>query len=133
MRRKETLLGIAGKETIKKENKDYDQEVLNLGLDISKNLMKVYDEARVQANIKEAQTQLRQVQEEDKNINTVIEKNLSMQERIVRDNANPFTEDILQFAKMVPLQLLIIGRPKSGKSTLAKAIAASYNLVLISI
>jgi shikimate kinase len=33
---------------------------------------------------------------------------------------------------MVPLQLLVIGRPKSGKSSLAKAIAAKYNLVLVS-
>ncbi|MFM7855558.1 MAG: AAA family ATPase [Flammeovirgaceae bacterium] len=31
------------------------------------------------------------------------------------------------------MQLLIIGRPKSGKTTLAKAIAKKYNLVLISI
>jgi predicted GTPase len=132
MRRKETLLGITGKESIKKENKDYDEEVLNFGLAISRHLMKVYDDAKVQANIKEIQTQLRQIQEEDKNINTLIEKHLSMHERIIRDNANPFTEDIIQYAKMVPLQLLIIGRPKSGKSTLAKAIAAKYNLVLIS-
>ena len=34
---------------------------------------------------------------------------------------------------MVPLQLLMIGRPKSGKSSLAKAIAAKYNLILISV
>jgi adenylate kinase family enzyme len=34
---------------------------------------------------------------------------------------------------MIPLQLLIIGRPKSGKTTLAKALAKKYNLVLISI
>ena len=33
---------------------------------------------------------------------------------------------------MVPLQLLVIGRPKSGKSSLSKAIAAKYNLVLVS-
>ena len=55
-----------------------------------------------------------------------------MAEHIERDNKEPFFEDILQFAKMVPLQLLMIGRPKSGKSTLAKAIAGKYNLVLIS-
>jgi hypothetical protein len=95
MRRKETLLGITGKESIKKENKDYDEEVLNFGLAISRHLMKVYDDAKVQANIKEIQTQLRQIQEEDKNINTLIEKHLSMHERIIRDNANPFTEDII--------------------------------------
>lgn len=33
----------------------------------------------------------------------------------------------------MPLQLLILGRPKSGKTTLAKAIAKKYNLVYISI
>lgn len=58
---------------------------------------------------------------------------MSSQDGIAKDNANPFNEDILQFARMVPLQLLIIGRPKSGKSSLAKAIAKEYNLVLISI
>lgn len=58
---------------------------------------------------------------------------MSMEHRIVRDNSDPFNEDVIQFAKMVPLQLLIIGRPKSGKSTLAKAVAAKYNLVLISV
>ena len=55
-----------------------------------------------------------------------------MSDHILRDNANPFFEDIFMHAKMVPLQLLIIGRPKSGKSSLARAIAAKYNLVLIS-
>lgn len=39
----------------------------------------------------------------------------------------------MMHAKLVPLQLLILGRPKSGKSSLAKAIAAKYNLVLISV
>jgi adenylate kinase family enzyme len=34
---------------------------------------------------------------------------------------------------MIPLQLIVIGRPKSGKTTLAKAIAKKYSLVLISI
>ena len=38
-------------------------------------------------------------------------------------------QDILQYAKLVPLQLLIIGRPKSGKTTLAKAVAKQYNLI----
>ena len=56
-----------------------------------------------------------------------------MEDHIIRDNKKPFFEDILQFAKMVPLQLLMIGRPKSGKSSLAKAIAAKYNIILISV
>ena len=42
-------------------------------------------------------------------------------------------EDILTYAEKQPLQLLVIGRPKSGKSTLAKAIAKKYNLVYISL
>jgi adenylate kinase family enzyme len=42
-------------------------------------------------------------------------------------------EDILTYAKQEPLQLLVIGRPKSGKSTLAKAIARKYNLIYISV
>lgn len=73
------------------------------------------------------------MQEEDKNLNTVIEKNLSAEDSIQRDSNNPFQEDIIKFAKLVPLQLLILGRPKSGKSTLAKAIAKKYSLVYISI
>jgi hypothetical protein len=132
VRRKESLLGIPSKESIKKEDKNYEEEVLNFGLTISKNLMKFYDEARLAANIKELQTNLRFYQEEDKNISTVIEKHMSMDDHIARDNANPFFEDILQHARKVPLQLLIIGRAKSGKSSLAKAIAKKYNLVLIS-
>jgi SpoVK/Ycf46/Vps4 family AAA+-type ATPase len=63
----------------------------------------------------------------------VIEKNLSINNSIIKDNADPFTEDIVQYAKLIPLQLLVIGRPKSGKTTLAKAIAKKYNLVFISI
>lgn len=63
VRRKENLLGISGKETIRKEEKDYEVELANLGLSISKNLNKFYDDARVQANIKESQTNLRLIQE----------------------------------------------------------------------
>ena len=40
MRRKENLLGISGKESIKKEVKDYEQEIAELGMCISKNLNK---------------------------------------------------------------------------------------------
>lgn len=127
------MLGITGKDTIKKEPKDYDLEVGALGELISKNLMKFHDDQRAQANIKELQTTLRLVQEEDKNLNTVIEKNLSYEDHILRDNGNPFLEDVLQYAKLVPLQLLIIGRPKSGKTTLAKALAKKYNLIYISL
>ncbi len=85
------MLGIASKENIKSEVKDYDAEVMNLGLLVSKNLIKFYDEGRVQANIKESQANLRFIQEEDKHINAVIEKNMSMEHRIIRDNADPFT------------------------------------------
>ena len=42
-------------------------------------------------------------------------------------------EDILQYARLVPLQLLMLGRPKSGKTTLAKAIAKQYNLIYVSV
>lgn len=33
----------------------------------------------------------------------------------------------------MPLQLLILGRPKSGKTTLAKAVSKKYSLVYISV
>jgi adenylate kinase family enzyme len=42
-------------------------------------------------------------------------------------------DDVLQYTKLVPLQVLIIGRPKSGKTTLAKSIAKKYNLIYISV
>jgi SpoVK/Ycf46/Vps4 family AAA+-type ATPase len=126
-------LGIAGKETIKKEQKDFEAEMATIGLQISRNLIKFYDETRIQSVTKELQTNLRQVQEEDKNLNTVIEKNLSFEDHIQRDSGNPFLEDIIKLAKLVPLQLLVLGRPKSGKTTLAKAIAKKYSLVYISI
>jgi adenylate kinase family enzyme len=42
-------------------------------------------------------------------------------------------DDVLQYTKLVPLQLLIIGRPKSGKTTLAKSICKKYNLIYISV
>ena len=43
IRRKENLLGISGKDTVRKENKDFEAEVANLGLAISKNLAKYHD------------------------------------------------------------------------------------------
>jgi hypothetical protein len=52
IRRKENLLGISGKDAVRKENKDFEAEVANLGLSISKNIIKFHDEARLQANIK---------------------------------------------------------------------------------
>ena len=85
------------------------------------------------AIIKELQSILRLNIEEDKNINSIIERNLSKEAKIAKDNENPFLEDILELAKLAPMQLLIIGRPKSGKSTLAKAIAKKYNLIYISV
>lgn len=133
IRRKENLLGIAGKETIKKEDTNYDDEARNLGTTISKNLSIFLNEETLKSNIKQLQTTLKATLEEDKNINVIIEKHLSQQETIQKDSSHPFMEDILQYVKMIPLQLLIIGRPKSGKSTLAKAIAKTYNLVYISV
>jgi len=63
MRRKESLLGIPSKESIKKELRNFDEEVLNFGLLVSRNMMKFYDEARITANIKELQANLRFIQE----------------------------------------------------------------------
>lgn len=48
------------------------------------------------------------------------------------DTENPFEDDILEYATEVPLQLLIIGRPKCGKTTLAKKMAAKYGIVHVS-
>ena len=52
--------------------------------------MKFYNEEKEAANLKELQTSLRFIQEEDKNINSFIERHMSMDDRIVRDNKNPF-------------------------------------------
>lgn len=40
---------------------------------------------------------------------------------------------MIELAKKDPLQVLILGRAKSGKTTLAKVIAKEYNLIHISI
>lgn len=95
--------------------------------------MKFYDEQRSQFSIKQLQTSLRLIQEEDKNLNLVIEKHLSYEDHILKDTDNTFLQDVLQYAKLVPLQLLTIGRPKSGKTTLAKSLAKKYNLIYISV
>lgn len=63
----------------------------------------------------------------------MIEKNLSSEDHIQKDSSNPFLDDIITFTGLVPLQLLILGRPKSGKTTLAKAVSKKYNLVYISV
>lgn len=52
VRRKENLLGIAGKESIKKEEKDFENELCNLGLQISKNMIRFHEEFRVQTIMK---------------------------------------------------------------------------------
>jgi adenylate kinase family enzyme len=40
---------------------------------------------------------------------------------------------VLEYARLVPLQLLVIGRPKSGKTTLARSLAKKYSLIYISV
>lgn len=62
VRRKEHLLGISGKETIKKEQKDYEQEVAELGMSISRHLNKFGEPSLIEANIKELTSNLKQVQ-----------------------------------------------------------------------
>lgn len=52
IRRKETLLGIPSKESIKKDHLNFDEQILNFGLKVSQNMMKFYDEVRIAANIK---------------------------------------------------------------------------------
>lgn len=127
------MLGISGRETIKKEVKDYAVEARNVSGVALKNLGKFWDVARNEATIKEMHAALRSILEEDKSVNSLVEKMLSEENKLPKDNTNPFMVDVLELAKKTPLQLLIIGRPKSGKSTLAKAIAIAYNLFYISI
>ena len=107
------MLGIPSKESIKKELKNYDEEIINFGLNASKMMNKFHHEEREAANAKEMHTNLRFILEEDKNVNNFIEKHMSMYEHIERDNKEPFSQDIIQYAKMVPLQLLMIGRRPS--------------------
>ena len=74
-------------------------------------------------NIRELSRSLRIFLEEDKNINVVINKMLSSCKTLPKDSSNPFEEDIVNLAKKEPLQILMLGRAKSGKTTLSKAIA----------
>ena len=66
--------------------KNYDEELLNFGLNVSKMMKKFHNEDREAANVKELHTNLRFIQEEDKNINNFIEKHMSMAEHIQKDN-----------------------------------------------
>ena len=77
MRRKEQLLDITGKETIKKEVKDFDDEFRRLSERVNESKKDFLDENRLQQNIKDLKAGLRVVLEEDKNINQIMNKNLS--------------------------------------------------------
>jgi predicted GTPase len=56
-------------------------------------------------------------------MNAFIQKYLSTSTETPKDNIDTFNEDLISLTKIDPLQILIIGRAKSGKSSLAKAIA----------
>ena len=42
-------------------------------------------------------------------------------------------DDVSTLAALTPLQILLFGKPKSGKTTLSKNIAQKYNLVYVSV
>jgi adenylate/nucleoside-diphosphate kinase len=92
--------------------------------------MKFINAERLKAQLQFLRDKLRGIIEDDKVIN--IEKYMSRSKVLPRDTDNPFEDDILEYAKQTPLQLLIIGRPKCGKTTLAKKIAAKYGIVHVS-
>jgi SpoVK/Ycf46/Vps4 family AAA+-type ATPase len=65
-------------------------------------------------------------------MNAFIQKYLSANTSIPKENIDTFNKDLISLTKIDPLQILIIGRAKTGKSALAKAIAKEYNIVHIS-
>lgn len=100
---------------------------------ISLNRKEFMVERRLEDNIQDLSKSLRSYLEEDKNINTFLQKHLSALTSLPRDNIDPFKEDIISLANMDPLQVLILGRAKSGKTSLAKALSKEFKLVHISV
>ena len=43
--------------------------------------------------------------------------------RLPRDSINPYEDDVIDYANRPPLQLLLIGKPRSGRTTFSKALA----------
>lgn len=62
-----------------------------------------------------------------------MEQYVSNSETLPAENKNTFVDDLQEYCKLIPLQLLIVGRAKSGRSLIAQEISKRYNLVYISI
>lgn len=86
---------------------------------------------RLNTEVAFLQEKLKSTFEEEKVIN--LSKYLSSFETLPYDNEDPFVMDLQEYCKLIPLQLLISGRPKSGKSQIAREIAKKFDLVYVSV
>lgn len=69
--------------------------------------------------------------EENSGIN--LENYISNHQTLPFENKRPFVDDLQEFCRLVPLQILIVGRGKSGRSAIAQEISKRYNAVYVSI
>lgn len=130
-KKKASMLGEERRPTVYKEELNLDEEQRLLTLKVLTQTLKFSNADRLKNSIMFLRDKLRAVLDEDKVIN--LEKYLSQQERLPADSEDPFEDDIIEYAHQTPLQLLIIGRPKCGKTALAKRLAAKYQIMHVSV
>ena len=130
-KKKASMLGEERRPTIFKEEINLDEEQRLLTVKVLAQTLKFASDERLKNTLTFLRDKLRVVLDEDKTIN--LEKYLSQQERLPSDTADPFDDDVIEYAHQPPLQLLIVGRPKCGKTSLAKRIAAKYQIVHVSL
>lgn len=64
-------------------------------------------------------------------LNEYISKFISAIGRIPTDSKNPYEDDVIDYANRPPQQILLVGKPRSGRSTFCKALAAKLDLELL--
>ena len=62
---------------------------------------------------------------------TYISKFASQYNRLPVDSPNPYEDDIIEYANRPPIQMLLLAKPKSGRSTFAKALAKRLDIEYI--
>ncbi|KRX06343.1 P-loop containing nucleoside triphosphate hydrolase [Pseudocohnilembus persalinus] len=58
-------------------------------------------------------------------------KSLIFKSLLQRDTLQPFSQDIIEYANRAPLQILVHGKPKTGKTSFCKELAKMIDIVHI--